>query len=376
MNETLPLAGIKVVELGQNVAGPYAGLILASLGADVVKIERPVGGDDARGWSPVLATGSSSTFEAMNRGKKSVALDLNDAEAMKRLRAQIADCDVLLHNLRPGVMEQLGLGAERLTNDNPRLVYCNLTAFGHMGSLQSKPGYEPIVQAFAGIFSINGPEDGPGVRVGLQILDLGTGIWGALGCLAALFRRTLTGRGGIVDASLLETALGWLQLPLANFNATGKHPVRQSSGSANVVVFQAFDARDGAILIAAANDRLYAKLCRAIGQDALADDPRFATNADRVKNRELIIPAIEKTIARQPVQHWVDVLEAAGVPCSPIHDLKQMLEHPHVGELGIMQHVPGVGLDVVGLPFSIDRRRPELFTQAPRLGEHSDLMRD
>ena len=207
----LPLLGIKVVEIGQNIAGPYASEILAMLGADVIKIERPDGGDDARGWGPPFFKGTSTTFQAMNRGKRSVALDLKDSDAVAWLKCYLADADVLVQNLRPGVLEELGLGAEPLRALNPRLIYCSLWAFGHKGPMRLNPGYEPMIQAFAGMFSVNGAEDGPTARVGMQVLDLGTGIWAALGCLAALFQRHSTGVGCVVDTSLFETAMGWFR---------------------------------------------------------------------------------------------------------------------------------------------------------------------
>lgn len=243
----LPLAGIKVIELGQNIAGPYAGEILSSLGAEVVKIERPGTGDDARGWGPPFWRGTATTFQAMNHGKKSIALDLKDPAQAQWLRERAAEADVFVQNMRPGSLEELGLGAEALRALNPRLVYCSLWAFGHKGPMRLAPGYEPMVQAFAGIFSINGAESGPSARVGMQVLDLGTGVWAALGCIAALLRRASTGQGCVVDTSLFETALGWLQVMMAGFHATGKQPERHRSGNPNVVVFQALPTGDGEI---------------------------------------------------------------------------------------------------------------------------------
>ncbi len=197
----LPLSGIKVVEIGQNLAGPYAGEVLATLGADVVKIERPEG-DDARGWGPPFFAGAAPLFQTVNRNKRSVTLDLKQPAALAWLKYYIGAVDVLLHNMRPGAMEELGLASPELLERNPRLVYCTLSAFGHKGPRRLQPGYEPMVQAFAGIFSLNGTEGGPPNRVGVPILDMGTGIWAALGCVAALLRRHDTGRGGLVDASL------------------------------------------------------------------------------------------------------------------------------------------------------------------------------
>src|SRR5258708_31455399 len=222
----LPLTGVKVVEIGQNVAGPDAGEMLATLGADVIKIERPEG-DDARGWGPPFWHGTAAIFHTVNRNKRGVTLDLKDARGVAWLLQYLEEADALLHNMRPGAMEELGLGAERLRALNPRLVYCVLSAFGHKGPMRLNPGYEPMVQAFAGLFSINGAEDAPPTRVGVPILDMGTAIWAALGCVAALLRRTETRPGAGFHGSLFGTALTWLPVPLSSFPGTGEPPHRQ-----------------------------------------------------------------------------------------------------------------------------------------------------
>ncbi len=369
---SLPLRGVRVVEVASNVAGPYAASILGTLGAEVVKVERPGGGDDARGWGPPFWMDSATVFEAMNHGKKSVAVDLKDESGRAWLREYTAQCDVLVHNMRPGVMESLGLSSGELRSTNPRLIYCTLGAFGHKGPLSSKPGYEPILQAFSGMFSINGVPEQPGVRVGFQALDLGTGVWGALGCLAALYQRSLTGVGCDVDGSLFETALGWLQIPLAGFHADGQQPQRHPSGNPAVVVFQSFAVSDGEILIAAANNRLFVKLVRAIGLPELAADPRFLTNALRVQNKEVLLPLLEAVLRLRSMVHWFEVLEAAGVPCSPIHDFAQVLAQPQTKAIGILQEAPQSGLPLVGLPISFDGLRPAVVGRAPRLGQHTE----
>lgn len=366
----LPLAGIKVVEVGQNLAGPYAGEILATLGADVVKIERPEG-DDARGWGPPFWQGAATTFQTVNRNKRSVAVDLKDARAVVWLEGYVAGADVLLHNLRPGAMEELGLGAERLTRLNPRLVYCSLSAFGHKGPMRLNPGYEPMVQAFAGIFSMNGAEDAPPTRVGVPILDMGTAMWAAIGCLAALLQRTHTGRGAVVDTSLFETALAWLTIPFASFKVTGEAPRRHRSGSRRLVVFEAFRTRDGEIIIAAANDRLFRKLARALGRPEWAQDARFRTNALRSANKAALLPEVAAIIRTAPSAEWVERLAAAGVPCAPIQDLQQVMAEPQTAATAMISEVPGLGLSLMGLPLSFDGVRPPIRSAAPKLGEHN-----
>ena len=368
----LPLAGVKVVEIGQNIAGPYAGEILASLGADVVKVERPEGGDDARGWGPPFWRGTATTFQAMNHGKRSITVDLKNPDSIQWLKDYVAGADVLIQNLRPGVMDELGLGADELLAVNPRLVYCSLWAFGHRGPMHLKPGYEPMIQAFSGLFSVNGTEDGPSARVGMQVLDLGTGVWAALGTIAALFQRHATGKGCVVDTSLLETALGWLGVLLAGYNATGEQPPRHRSGNPRVVVFQAFEANDGEIIVAAANDRLFAKLARELGHAEWATDERFATNALRVKHKADILPEIAEIIRTDSVAHWIERLESLGIPCSPIHNFQQVLEQPQTQALGILQEIPEIDLRVVGLPVSFNGNRPPVRHRAPALGEHSE----
>ena len=374
MNPTetsLPLAGIKVLEIGQNIAGPYAGEILSSLGAEVIKVERPVTGDDARGWGPPFWKGTATTFQAMNHGKKSIAVDLKDPAQLAWLKSFVSECDVLVQNMRPGSLDELGLGAEALCDANPRLIYCSLWAFGHKGPRQLSPGYEPMVQAFSGIFSVNGTHDGPSTRVSMQVLDLGTGIWAALGCIAALYRRRATGVGCVVDTSLFETALGWLQVMMAGFHATGKQPERHRSGNPNVVVFQALDTSDGEIVVAAANDRLFGKLARVVGRTDWIDDERYATNALRVANKKDLLVELQGIFLTKSSERWIDALETAGIPCAPIQDFEQVLADPQTEAIEIFQNVPGVDLRVVGLPVSFDGSRPPVRGEAPKLGEHT-----
>ncbi|MGO8919233.1 MAG: CaiB/BaiF CoA transferase family protein [Stellaceae bacterium] len=367
----LPLSGIKVVEIGQNLAGPYAGEVLATLGADVVKLERPEG-DDARGWGPPFWQGAAAIFQTVNRNKRGITLDLKNAKNIDWLRRHLAGVDVLVHNMRPGAMEELGLGAETLIAEHPRLVYASLSAFGHKGPLRLKPGYEPMVQAFAGLFSLNGAEDAPPTRVGVPILDMGTGLWLALGCVAALLRRTQTGRGGMVDASLFETALTWLTVPFASFKVTGQPPQRHRTGSRRLVVFEAFHTMDGEIIIAAANDRLFKKLARALGRPQWTEDERFKTNAVRLANKGALIPEIQSIVRTATSVHWVERLEAAGVPCAPIQDLNDVVAEPQTAAIGMIEPVPGADISLIGLPLSFDGERPPMRRRAPLLGEHNE----
>jgi crotonobetainyl-CoA:carnitine CoA-transferase CaiB-like acyl-CoA transferase len=371
----LPLDGVKTVEIASNIAGPYAGLILASLGADVLKIERPEG-DDARGWGPPFIGDTASIFHTVNLNKRSVALDLKDPAQIAWLKGYIADADVLVQNMRSGAMEALGLGSAAMLELNPRLVYGSAAAFGARGPMRLAAGYEPMVQAFAGIFSVNGEAERAGVRVGVSLLDVGTGMWTALGCIAGLLQRERTGKGVVVDASLFETALGWLGGHFAGFRVSGDLPVRNPTGSNRVVVFQAFDAADGQVIIAAANDRLFAKLAGELGHAEWADDPRFRTNRDRFAHKDVLLPMVAAIVKARPRAHWIERLEAVGVPCAPINDLRQVEALPQTAALGIMQSAPEVPIDFVGLPLSFDGQRPPIRRRAPKLGEHNGEVMD
>ncbi len=369
----LPLAGVKVVEFAQNLAGPYAAEILATLGADVLKIERPDGGDDARGWGPPFLNGAAATFHAVNHNKRAITLDLKDPAAINWLKDYLLTADVLVQNLRPGVLDGLGLDSDTLLKANPRLIYCSLWAFGHSGPLRLRPGYEPMIQAFSGMFKINGTEDGPPTRVGMPALDLGSGLWTALGCIAALFRRHSTGLGGVVDTSLFETALAWQSVYLAGYSLTGKQPERHRSGSSKLVVFQSFETSDGEVIVAAANDRLFAKLVTALGRADWAKDPRFASNALRVQHKHIVLPTLAEIFRTASTEQWVERLELAGVPCAPINDMHTVAEHPQTKAMGMYESAGSDYLKLVGLPVSFDGIRPAITSPAPRLGEHNEV---
>jgi crotonobetainyl-CoA:carnitine CoA-transferase CaiB-like acyl-CoA transferase len=366
-----PLAGVRVIELANNIAGPYAGYILALLGADVLKIERPETGDDARAWGPPFWHGTSATFQALNANKRSITRDLKDPRHVAWLRRYAADCDVLVHNLRPGVMQDTGLGAEEMRALNPRLVYCNLSAFGPTGPMRRHPGYEPMVQAFSGLFSVNGFPDRPGVRIGTSVLDLGSAVWAALGCIAGLLQRARTGKGCVVDASLYETALGLLSVHFARYQASGTLPERHESGSPAVVIFQAFDTADGQLIVAAANDRLFAKLAGVLGHPEWTQDARFRSNADRVINKSVLVPLVAEVMRGGSSADWAARLEKVGVPCAPINDLSVVRTHAQTTALGILQETPEAAMNLMSLPVSFDGERPRIISRAPRLGEHN-----
>lgn len=373
--ESPPLAEVVVVELGHSVAAPYAGQILGDLGAEVVKVEKP-GGDDARHWGPPFWEGAAATFQGLNRNKQSVVCELRHPEQRAALRRFILErADVVLQNLRPGHVERLGLGGAELVEARPTLVYCNVGAFGRLGPLAGRPGYDPLMQAFGGIMSVTGAEDAPPVRVGPSIVDMGSGMWAVIGVLAALLRRAVTGRGGVVDVSLFETAAAFMSILATQFLASGELPRKLGSGSAGIVPYRAYRTADGGdLVIAAGNDALFRRLCGVLGREAWTADPRFVTNPDRVRHQDTLYALIEPLVAERTTAEWIAVLDAAGVPCAPVQDVRQMLEHEQTRALGLVQAMPVGALRLLGLPVSFDGERPEPRRAPPALGEHTALL--
>ena len=367
----MPLSGLTVIEIGQNIAGPFAGTILADLGADVIKIEKP-GGDDARFWF-VEKDGERHplAFHILNRNKRSAVVDFKEEAALARFLALVERADVLLHNLRPGLAETLGIGFEALKARNPRLVYCEVGAFGRTGPLASKPGYEPLAHAYAGIMAMNGPVEGPPMRAGASIVDPGTGMWAVIGILAALRRRERTGRGGRVDVSLFETGLGWVYQPVSDYLFTGREPERQGNGNSMLTPYQVFETATGPIMVAAGNDRLYRRLCQVLGRPEWGTDARFATVRDRLTNRARLIPLVELAFLTRPRTAWQAALEAAGVPHAPINKVSEAADDAQTAALGAVLTEPETGYPLLGLPVSLDGERPPVRRAAPALGAHT-----
>ena len=354
------LRGVRVVELGQILAAPFAAEILGDLGADVIKVEKPNGGDDARGWGPPYWDGDAALFHQMNRNKRSVVLDLKTQEGLDGMVQLIGTADVFVHNMRPGAAEALGLGAAALRAQYPRLIYVDIGAFGHAGPLKERPGYELLLQAFSGIMSITGEPGGLPVRSGPSISDLGTGMWAAIGILAALFDRTRTGEGRLVQTSLFETALCWTGIPIANHLASGARPERLGSGHPSVVPYGTFPTATGPLIVAAGNDRLFARLAEVLGHPEWAEDSRFATNDGRVRARAEVENLVTAALQQRPRDEWITLMEAKGIPCAPIMEIPEVLEHAQTRALDIIETSPGSEeIRLVGLPLSIDGRRPK-----------------
>ena len=369
----LPLDGVRVIEVGQALAGPLAGAIMADMGADVIKVEKPDGGDDARGWGPPFGPDgvTSLYFHGQNRNKRSVTLDLKSAVDVEALHRLCESADILIQNLRPGVVDQIGIGPAAMLARHPRLVYCSIWAFGDRGPMKMRPGFDPLLQAYGGMMSVTGRPEDPPTFCGASINDKATGMFTVIGALGALRRRDATGRGGLVDTSLFETAVHWVEGQVNNHLATGDVPTRHGTGGAVIVPYQVFATADRPLCLAAGNDRLWARAAQVLGHPEWATDERFARGAGRVRNKAVLIPLIEQVLATRPRDEWIAALEAAGVPCAPVNDIGEVVASEQFAAVGIVQDLPGGGPRVVGLPIAFDGDRPRSARGAPNLGEHN-----
>ena len=368
MTELRPLAGTSVVDVTSSLAGPTATQLLAALGADVVKVE-PLGGDHARAWGPPFLEGESAMFLASNAGKRSLAVDLGDDRGREVVLRLADGADVFVQSLRPGAAERQGLGSAELRARNPRLVYCSIGAFGSRGPLSEQPGYDPLLQAASGIMSVTGEADRPAVRVGVSLIDLGTGVWAALGVLAAIYERERTGVGRTLELSLYETALFLLSSQLVGYLGTGDVQTRDGSAYPQIAPYQVFPTRDGDLMIVAGNDKLFAALCELLGVPELAADARFLTNPERVANRPQLIALLEQRTRERTSAELLDALVAAGVPASPVHDVGEAARHPQTEALGILQSLGD--FVTVAAPLSADGERLRHHATPPTLGAHT-----
>jgi crotonobetainyl-CoA:carnitine CoA-transferase CaiB-like acyl-CoA transferase len=367
-----PLAGVRVLDLSRILAGPLCTLMLADLGADVIKIERPDEGDDTRHWGPPFAGDDAAYFLSLNRNKRSVAVDLGSADGVDVIRELVAGADVLIENFRPGLMERFGLGLDALRDANPRLVTCSLTAFGNDApEAASRPGYDIIVQALSGLMSVTGERDGRPVKAGVALLDVITGLDATIGVLAALRERDVTGAGRHVSVALYDASVAAMVNQAANVLIGGVVPGPMGTEHPNIVPYQAFQASDRPFILAAGNDRLFARTCEVVGHPEWADDPRFATNEARVEHRGELIPLLAEAFASRDAGSWLSALEDAAVPCSPILRLDEVFASADGAAL--VQEVPdavrGV-LRLVANPIRFDGAAPPTRTPPPLLGEH------
>ena len=339
-----PLAGIRVLDLSRVLAGPWAGQMLADYGADVLKVERPGTGDDTRTWGPPWwGEGEdrvAAYFICANRGKRSVAIDLSSAEGLVQVRALALEADILIENYKVGQLAKYGLDAVSLQAINPRLIYCSITGYGQTGPLSNKAGYDFAIQAEAGLMSITGEPDGEPQKVGVAVTDLMTGVYATTAILAALHERGRTGKGRVIDASLFDVQVAMLANQGANQLIGHTTPKRMGNAHPNIVPYQVFPTRDGHMVLAVGNDGQFARLCDAAGHSALSRDARFSSNPARVEHRQALIPLITGWTLQRSTAEWVALLGEAGVPCSPILDIAQVMEHPHTlaRELRLQPH--------------------------------------
>ena len=370
-----PLKGLVAVELGHSVAAPFAGKILADLGATVIKIENPDGGDDTRKWGPPFWHGKSVAFGVYNCNKRSAAIDIKDEGQRAALRAFIVEkADIVFQNMRHGLVGTYGLDAASLRRDSPRLIYCNMGAFGAKGPLAHKPGYDPLMQAFGGIMSITGEEGHPPVRVGASIVDMSTGMWAVIGILSALHRRASTGEGAEVDTSLYESTLCWVGSAAAGYLASGQVPGRRGSEMAMIVPYKVYEASDGYLLIAAGNDNLFRRLAEAMGKPEWLADPRFATNPARVENREHVNASLQAIFGKHPRAYWIATLDAARVPCAELQTVDEVLAHPQSEALAMLQDTPDGQMQFMGTPLSFSGVRPPMQSGPPELGADTAMV--
>ncbi len=370
----LPLEGIVVADLTQNVAGPFCTQILGDMGAEVVKVERPGRGDDARAWAPPFWGQESAVFMSMNRNKKSLALDLKKDGGLEVLRRLVARADVFVQSLRAGAVAELGLDFAGATKLSPRLVYCSITAYGARGPLADLPGYDPLMQAYGGLMSVNGHPGQEPARVGTSIVDMGTGMWAALGIVAALRQRDLTGRAIEVTTALFETALMWVSYHAMGYFGSGEVPQPQGSGTAMIAPYQAFPTADGYAMIAAGSDALWVRLADALGAPALARDPRFADNPSRARNRAALVDALSALTRGLKTADLLERLRAAGVPSAPILTIDAVMGEAQTLASGMLVAAPHPRIPdyrSIGLPLRWDAARPEVRRVPPLLGEHT-----
>ena len=371
---SLPLDGVRVIEVGQALAGPLAGVILADMGADVIKIEKPDGGDDARLWGPPYGPDGETSlyFHSQNRNKRSVMLDLKSPADIEALHRLCETADILIQNLRPGVVDEIGIGPEAMLARHPRLVYCSIWAFGYQGPMRLKPGFDPLLQAYGGMMSVTGRPQDPPTFCGASINDKATGMFCAIGALAALRQRDQTGKGCLVDTSLFETAVHWVEGQLNGYLAGGPVPQRHGTGAAVIVPYQVFETADRPICLAAGNDRLWARCARVLGHPEWAEDPRYARGAQRVGNRAEVVAMVAEALRGNTRDHWLNALETAGVPCSPVNDIGELAATEQLAAVGLVQTLPDSDVQVVGLPINFDRARPLSQRPAPKLGQHTE----
>ena len=370
----LPLDGIKVLDLSRVLAGPYATMVLGDLGADVLKVEHPERGDDTRHWGPPFASGESAYFLSVNRNKRSIGVDLKDEIGLERAKTLAAEADVLIENWRRGALEKLGLGYNALREENPDLIYCSITGFGP-GPDENRPGYDFLVQARGGIMGITGQPGGEPTKVGVAISDIVCGLFASNAILAALYRRSATGEGTRIEVPLFESTLGWLANRGQEYLVSGEDTGLIGNAHPSIVPYQTFHASDKPLVVAVGNNTQFANLCRAIGRPELAEDERYATNPDRVSNREALISELQQEFSKRTADEWADEIRAAGIPSGPVNTLADVFSDEHVLGSGMLQDLdhPSAGhLKMLASPLIVEGEHLPIRHAPPTLGQHTE----
>ena len=369
-----PLDGITVLDLTRVLSGPYCTMLLADMGARVIKLEQPGKGDDTRAWGPPFLEGESAYFLSINRNKESVTLDFKQPEGRAVLDRLIAKSDVLVENFRPGTLARLGLDYQTLAAKHPRLIYCSISGFGHTGPRSKEPGYDAIMQAEGGLMSITGAADGAPYRLGVAIVDIVSGMFAAYGVAMALFARERTGRGQEVDLAMLDATVALLTYQAGNFFASGKVPARLGNRHPSIVPYETFAASDGEFVLAVGNDEQWRRFC-AIAE--LPEDERFATNRQRVTGYDQLRPFVADRLRTKPRQHWIDKLTAAGVPCGSVRNFQELFDDPQLAAremLARVEHATIGQLKTLGVPIKLSDTPGAVRTPPPTLGQHTEAV--
>lgn len=370
----MPLAGLRVLDLSRALAGPFCAMLLGDMGADVIKVENPEHGDETRSWGPPYVGRESGYYLSANRNKRSITVNIRTPEGGDLVRRLAARSDILIENFGPDVPERYGFDYETLRELNPRLIYCDISSFSPGSGYERIPGYDFVIQAMSGLMSITGERNEPPQKVGVAVVDVLAGLFAGNAILAALHRRGLTGKGEKVGIALLDAALAALVNVASNYLITGQRPQRWGNAHANLVPYQTLQARDGDLAVGVGNDAQFQRLCDVLGLPTLAEDSRFRSNPDRVRNREILIPLLEEALQALPVAEWVRRLAEVRVPAAPVNHVDDMFQDPYIGEAKMVQHLPHPTAGEVPLlssPLRFDDLRPEIRRAPPTHGQHT-----
>ena len=369
------LSDVVVIDLSRVLAGPHCTMILGDLGATVIKVEQPGKGDDTRHFGPPYIAGESAYYLGLNRNKHSILIDFSTSEGKERLLKLLSTATVLVENFRPGTLERQGLGYEALRAINPGLIYCSISGYGQTGPYAMRPGYDFVAQAESGLMSVTGEINGDPQRVGSPVGDVSAGVYACISILAALRVRDRTGKGQYIDISLLETTTSLLSNVASNYLISREEAPRLGNGHPNIVPYQAFRTENGYVVVSCGNDRLYQALCQLLGRDDLANDPSFATNPQRVRNREHLVPALQEEFLHRSTEEWLPRLHAAGIPCGPINTVGQIFHDPHMQAREFVwecEHPTAGNIKLSGSPIHLSETPTRLYKAPPLLGEDDD----